>query len=299
MTDALKNTAQNTNADNNFTVGKPLQNSFKRVEQKYMLSRLQYELLLQMLKPYMIDDEYAYSDVCSLYYDTDSFDLIRRSIEKPVYKEKFRVRSYGKADGSSQIFAEIKKKYDGIVYKRRIADSFDKVDDLLEGLSCGSVYKDINDANDSGAKDFDKDRQIKNEIGDLFRRYELKPQIFIGYRRYALKGKDDPGFRITFDTDLIYRTDRLDLREDFHGERLLEDDVVLMEVKIAGAAPLWLSSIFSKLKIYRTSFSKVGTAYTRFVLPEKFGGSQSQPAAADDSIIWLNRNITERRAISC
>ena len=107
--------------------------TFKRYEKKYLLSREKYESLRQLLDPHIVPDEYFESTVCSIYYDSDDYHLIRYSIERPVYKEKLRLRSYNvPADGDS-VFVELKKKYKGVVYKRRIRMRADEAPDYLNG----------------------------------------------------------------------------------------------------------------------------------------------------------------------
>ena len=96
---------------------------FKRCEIKYMLDVTQAELLKKLMDQYMVADEHGVSTICSLYFDTPDHLLIRRSMEHPVYKEKLRLRSYGTADKDTTVFVELKKKYESVVYKRRIAMS--------------------------------------------------------------------------------------------------------------------------------------------------------------------------------
>lgn len=90
-----------------------IQSSFRRVEKKFVLTEKEYEILLPVITQHMVSDQYGEYTICNIYYDTDSYELIRKSIEKPVYKEKFRVRSYGVPSDTDMIFAEIKKKYKG------------------------------------------------------------------------------------------------------------------------------------------------------------------------------------------
>ncbi len=96
-----------------------VQNVFRRYENKYLLNDRQLEALKNSLSKYMAQDAHGSYTICNIYFDTDDFLLARRSLEKPKYKEKLRLRSYGVPKGSDQVFAEIKKKYDGVVYKRR------------------------------------------------------------------------------------------------------------------------------------------------------------------------------------
>ena len=228
-----------------------IQYSFARCEKKYLLERDVYTGLLGRLRPRLRPDEYGNYSLCNIYYDTDDWRLVRASIEKPVYKEKLRVRSYGVPKPDGKAFVEIKKKFDGIVYKRRITTGIDKVEPFL----------DLADPADYG--------QIGREIISFQRFYQTKPKVFIGYDRIAFSGISDPGLRITFDTNLRWRGTDLDLRAGDYGEPLDSSDRVLMEIKLPGAYPLWLCRILSEMGVYPVSFSKYGTCYTEHILNEK------------------------------
>ena len=217
---------------------------FKRKEKKYMLTEAQYKEFVERIKDHMKDSEFAPSTVCSLYYDTDDFELINKSIEKPVYKEKFRLRCYDVPNEDSRIFAEIKKKYDGTVYKRRIAASYKEMKAFLEE-----------------GKELPTDKQIQNEIKWMVERYGLKPAFYLACDRTALVGKEDKGLRITFDSNIRYRTEDLDLIYGDAGKKFFEDNIYIMEIKFEGACPLWLARTLSEMKIYPHSFSKYGNAY--------------------------------------
>lgn len=211
-----------------------------------MLTMQQYEKLRELISPYMTEDKYGLHTICSIYFDTEDDRLIRRSIEKPLYKEKLRLRSYGvpKSDDST-VFLELKKKYKGIVYKRR------------EGISLAAAESYIQ----SGL--LPEDTQIFREI-DYFRRfYSAYPKIFIAYDRIALSGTEDASLRMTFDFKIRCRRDELSLRAGAHGIGLISDDSALMEIKIPQAMPLWLSSALSQLSVYPVSFSKYGQFYTK------------------------------------
>ena len=97
------------------------QTIFKRYEMKYMLTIEQKQRLLDIMAPYMALDQYGRSSIRNIYFDTNTYRLIRNSIEKPIYKEKLRIRSYGRAAEDSTVFVELKKKYNHVVYKRRIS----------------------------------------------------------------------------------------------------------------------------------------------------------------------------------
>lgn len=229
---------------------------FKRYEIKYFLTRRQQEALLAVMGPYMKLDDYGHTVIRNIYFDTDTYRLIRRSLEKPVYKEKLRVRSYRKADQDSEVFVELKKKYNSVVYKRRIALPEHEALDWL----CGSGFH-------------PEDSQIVEEI-EYFRTYyrTLHPACFLSYERdafYSLGGDD---FRVTFDSNIISREKDLSLETDVWGTQLLEPGQVLMEIKTPGGIPLWMTDFLTRNRIYKTSFSKYGEAYCREIAGKKFGG---------------------------
>ena len=228
------------------------QTVFKRYEIKYMLTLEQKEKILNAMQDYMSLDKYGRSSIRNIYFDTDSYRLIRRSIDKPDYKEKLRIRSYGKATHDSRVFVELKKKYDKVVYKRRLDLPCDTAFDWIVGKTPRPV-----------------DTQISHEIEYFLKYYEtLHPAAFLSYEREAYYEKNGGSFRVTFDDTILFRTDELSLISDAYGQSLLEDGKVLMELKCSGGLPLWLVKVLSEEKIYKTSFSKYGTGYTRFILPE-------------------------------
>lgn len=226
---------------------KAVQWSFQRVEKKYLMTKEQFEQLMTALEPHVVPDDYPVSTICNIYYDTPDYLLIQRSIEKPNYKEKFRLRSYGVPEPDSPIFMEIKKKYNGIVYKRRVRTTAAEAQRYLAGGPVPSC----------------NDKQIMKEIHWFCRRYPLQPGMFLAYDRWAYRGREDKNLRITFDRNIRYRIDDLDLTHGDYGTRLLPEDNVLMEIKIPGAAPLWLAHILSELGIFSNSFSKYGRCYQR------------------------------------
>lgn len=219
-------------------------NVFKRYELKYLLTISQMESILQQAAPYLRRDEYGRSTICNIYYDTADSLLIRRSLEKPIYKEKLRLRSYGTAKADTPVFAEIKKKYEGVVYKRRIHTGEKQAMALCKGIA-------------------PTDRsQITDEILYFVRRYQnLEPAMFISYEREAFYAKDDSDFRVTFDRNILWRDTDLSLSKGAYGTPLMQPNQVLMEVKCPGAMPLWFVRIITAMGIQKTSFSKYGNAY--------------------------------------
>lgn len=224
---------------------------FSRYEIKYRLTTTQYLLLMEQLKNYMQLDQYGKHTICNIYYDTNDNYLIRRSIDKPAYKEKLRLRSYGVPSLDSTVYLEIKKKYKKVVYKRRIPLKLYEAYDYLN--------KGIKPANQS---------QILKEIDYFIERYGLNQGIYIAYDRMAYFGIENNDFRVTFDTNIRSRRIGIGLEEGDHGDLLLDDDTYLMETKVLGTTPLWFTKILSELKIYPTSFSKYGNIYIKEMLKE-------------------------------
>lgn len=232
------------------------QEIFQRTEIKYLISEEQYMALRERLQGLAEVDQYGETDILNIYYDTPDFQLIRASLEKPLYKEKLRLRSYGKPGTDTTSFIEIKKKYNGVVYKRRIDAPYMEAKDYLEGK-----------------RDLEQKSQIKQEIDAFRTSYRgLRPAMAISYKRVAMAGTEDPELRITFDREIRWRTDRLDLREGNKGEDLLKPGQRLMEVKIANAFPFVLARMFSELGIFPVSYSKYGKGYQTM--------AARQPAAA-------------------
>lgn len=227
-----------------------VQSCFARYEKKYMLTRAQRDALLARISPYLRADRYPVYTICNLYYDTGDYRLIRASLEKPVYKEKLRVRSYGVPGEADSVFVELKKKFDGVIYKRRITAELPLVEPFLAGLL-----------------DRDAFGQIGQEIEWFQRCNRTMPKVFIGYDREAFAGLDEPELRVTFDTRLRWRDTKLDLACGDHGRLLLPEDAVLMELKLPGGCPLWLSHALCELSLYPTSFSKYGECYRTCLLP--------------------------------
>ncbi len=290
---------------------------FKRYEMKYMMTRRQKKAVLEAMLPYMKLDEFGHTTIRNVYFDTDNYILVRRSIEKPVYKEKLRIRSYKQAGAQDKVFIELKKKYDDVVYKRR--ESLSQLE-TLEWLVSGTP--------------FPKATQIGNEIDYFFRLYQtLKPKVFLSYEREAFYAHVRPGeicqpgltdarrasseslagsnahvrpgeicqpgltdarrasseslagsnahvrpgeicqpgltgssdFRVTFDENILARQEELSLSKEVWGEPLIDENSVLMEIKTSGSIPLWMTHVLAQEKIYKTSFSKYGTAYEKMV----------------------------------
>lgn len=221
------------------------QATFKRYEIKYLLTEQEKRGVLQAMEPYMKLDGYGRTTIRNIYYDTDTYRLIRRSLEKPAYKEKLRIRSYRPAALEDPVFVELKKKYKSVVYKRRLT--------LPEGKAMNCFQN---------GEPLPVRSQIAEEI-EYFRSYygELRPTVFLSYEREAFYALDGGDFRVIFDENILYREHDYSLGSEVYGTPLLQEGQTLMEIKTAGGQPLWMSHALSRLRLYRTSFSKYGSAY--------------------------------------
>jgi len=225
--------------------------TFKRYEKKYMIDESQHEELLHKIKPYVEPDEYDKYTICNIYYDTENYEIIRRSIEKPIYKEKLRVRSYGTPDNEDTIFFELKKKYKDEVFKRRISMSLADFEDYIKYGKVPNVSA-----------------QVLGEIEYFMSVYKPDPKLYIAYERLALCGKEDKALRITFDSNIRFRKDNLSLSGGDYGFKIIDSSQYLMEIKVAGAMPIWLSQALNELAIYPASFSKYGYCYMNYINAE-------------------------------
>lgn len=225
------------------------QATFKRYEIKYLLTSQQKERILQVMEPYMKLDCYGRTMIRNIYYDTNSFRLIRRSLEKPAYKEKLRIRSYQAAAGEDPVFVELKKKYQSVVYKRRLT--------LPEGQAMYAFRYNL---------PLPVHSQIAQEI-EYFRAYYagLHPTVFLAYEREAYYSLDGGEFRVTFDENILYREYNFSLGSKVSGTPLLAEGQTLMEIKTAGGLPLWMSRELNRLRVYPASFSKYGAAYRQMM----------------------------------
>lgn len=223
--------------------------TFKRTEKKYLMSGQQYEQFLERTRSQLQLDQYGLHTICNIYYDTDDYELIRRSIEKPAYKEKLRLRSYGIPSLEDDVFLEIKKKWKGVVYKRRVSLPLEKARKYLEE-----------------GEPLEHSGQIESEIDYFFKFYQPKPKMYIAYDREAFFGREDNSLRLTIDRNIRSREYELQLECGDYGDLLLDKDMYLMEIKINASMPMWLAWVLSDLEIYPISFSKYGNIYKKKLL---------------------------------
>ena len=243
-----------------------MQDIFRRREKKYLITSEQGAALQKLIGCYSAMDQQGEYLVQDLYYDTADWDLICKSIEKPSYKEKLRLRLYGEYNDESQGFLEIKRKYDGIVYKRRIAFPLSELKNrcLRETVSAG-------------------DSQISREISYFLQINPVSEKIHIAYKRTAYNGIEDKGLRITFDRDIVFHLCYLNgnIFSEYNpenGSQILDPNQVLMEIKTESAIPLWLTCALSENNIFPVSFSKFGVCYVRHI--SKLQGLQERKNVA-------------------
>jgi hypothetical protein len=232
-------------------------NTFARKEIKFLLNLEQYNNLITEIDKYMNPDNFCVDGkeygVYNIYYDTPDDFLIRESLEKPYYKEKIRLRSYFSPAGEDDIvFLEIKKKIGGIVTKRRVTMTLSEADDYLKSRKKPSTGKYIT-------------KQVFSELDAFLKNYKVTPKQYISYQRRAFFGKDNHDFRLTFDRLITERRDNLSLAAPSYGTQIIGENERLMEVKVSDSIPDWLVRKLSELRIYKTSFSKYGTAYSVYV----------------------------------
>ncbi len=228
------------------------QTNFKRYELKYILTHEQYEMLLSQLPSCMMLDAYGRHKISNIYFDTEDYRIIRHSLEKPKYKEKLRIRCYGEPGDDATTFIELKKKFNGVVYKRRVYAEQNKV---LSYLCAGA--------------DSVENSQILREIEYFKNRYsEIKPKAYLSYEREAYFSTEDENFRLTFDFHIMARDKEVSLYSSGKDKEVLPGETVLLEVKTVMGLPNWFLRFLSENHLYKTSFSKYGQAYQSYFLPK-------------------------------
>lgn len=226
--------------------------TFKRYEDKFLLDTEQFEALTHRIGGRMEYDAFCkggtYS-ILNIYFDSPDHEVIRRSVSKPYYKEKLRLRSYGVPKNDSHpVFLELKRKIGGIVNKRRAEMTYGEAMRYLENSE-----KPANTDYTAG--------QVLSEIDYFIACNHVEPAYFLSYERIAMFGTDDKSFRITLDRNILSRRENVLLTEGCYGRPLIPNDKWLMEVKFSGAIPMDFAKLLSELKIYSRSFSKIGTEY--------------------------------------
>lgn len=267
--------------------------TFKRYEIKYFLLKEKAEELVLRLYPHMVLDPHCPGGesyrISSIYFDTDDRYFIRHSMSRPLYKEKFRMRSYGgqKSD-CDMVFLEIKRKFDRIVSKRRAILTLKQAEEFVNKSVRPEVSGYMNN-------------QVVDEMAFFLGTYRVRPSAYIGYNRVAFSGKHDLGLRVTFDTDIVARRNELTLRSPSNGERLIDERKALMEIKFSYSVPIWLSSLLSEFDLFRRGYSKYGNEHELLVANEGrlYAGDAINPAGQDTIRPSGNKYVKDlRRSVS-
>ena len=214
-----------------------------RMEQKYFVSFDKYKELMNKIEDKLVKDKYFDERIYNIYFDNDQYEFMTKSLDKPLYKEKVRLRSYETADKNSNVFLEIKKKYQGHGNKRRVVINYDEAKEYIDNKTIPNT-----------------NMQIMNELDYTFKKNNLKPKISLTYDRLSYAFKEDDSYRVTFDTNIRYSNKKLDL-VDLDDDYCLFNDGYIMEVKTLKGYPTWFIKALNELKLYPVSYSKVGEAY--------------------------------------
>lgn len=225
---------------------------FNRFENKYQMDDETFRKVCKIMDQHMVLDSYCKDHntytIANIYYDTPDNSLIRESLSKPVYKEKLRLRAYGVPDFDTKVYLEIKKKFKGLVNKRRTVLALNEAYDFLETGDKPELHDYMN-------------AQVLNELEYFLEEYNLSPKVYIAYDRVAYFEKGNDDLRISFDKNIRTRRYDLHLEAGDYGTRLLPENIWLMEIKTSRAMPLWLCDMLSEFGLKRSSFSKYGTEF--------------------------------------
>lgn len=267
-----------------------IETTFQRKEVKYLLSAQQLSRVRAMIQDHLSPTEFSDQHITSIYLDTPDRSLISHSLEKPLYKEKLRLRTYDDSTDGDRAFIELKKKFMGVVYKRRAPLSLNAGYAFLKGASWDEAVYAFPCLDEEGApiEPSTESRQIAAEIEACrIRHGQLIPSMGIRCRReaYTSVGDEIP-VRITFDHEISYcdyfdqnarksfgvppestrahlksAIERVEAPSTPAMKPLLEPGACIMEIKVSGAMPLWLSTALSTCQVFPSSFSKYGEAY--------------------------------------
>lgn len=228
---------------------------YNRYEQKYILTKIQKDTLIAILEVHLAYDTYSGPGksyvVRNIYYDTTDYAVVRESIQKPVYKEKLRLRCYDDpVTDDDTVYLEIKKKFQGRVNKRRLALPYRDALFMMQNLLPPKAI----------------DTQIAREITYAIKRTDMKPGAVIRYNRTAFVSADET-LRVTFDNNIMF-CDKSNhfLTNDGPYHPVLKDPALyLLEIKSSTNFPLWLVRALSNMTLFSQSFSKYGQAYQTYL----------------------------------
>lgn len=227
-------------------------NTFERREKKMLVDEAAFPVIEKRLSEHFLPDSHNVGgkpyEICNIYFDNDSFDLIRHSVSKPKFKEKLRLRSYGTPSEDSEVFFEIKRKLGQVGTKRRAVLPLCEVSRFI----CEGKYPD---------KTSFINTQVLREISYMIDTFGLHPSVYIGYMRNAYFGKEDSSLRLTVDRDILTRRGDLFLEHGRYGKPLLPEGKLLIELKFSDSVPLWFADIMSEFGLVFHGYSKVGREF--------------------------------------
>lgn len=225
---------------------------FTRYELKYLIDWDTYQQIAQELLPYMAydakgKDEGHYS-IVTLYFESPDYKIYYETVNKLRFRQKLRLRVYNDVTVEDQAFFEIKQKYRRVVNKRRTMIRLKDAYQFIEHAD--TPLADLNVSN----------MQIMREIASFKAHYELAPKLVVSYDRQAFQGLYQDDLRVTFDYNLRCRNDDLWIENGGHGQHFVDEDKVIMEVKMSQSVPLWLSRLLSEYQVAKNSVSKYCTS---------------------------------------
>ena len=224
---------------------------FSRREQKYLITQWQYLQLVENILPYMRPDKYGVEgrySVTSLYFDNDDQDIYFETKNKLKYRQKLRLRVYDDTDRNGTAFFEVKQKHNKVVNKRRLV------------MPLSEAYRYLNNDAEELSSYETSNGQVLKEIDHFKRFYDLQPEMIVSYNRHAFHGVTDPELRITFDLDLKCRNEDLALENGSYGHNFIDENLVVLEVKVNDSVPLWLTRHLQDLDCEQRSASKFCTS---------------------------------------
>jgi len=217
-----------------------------RTETKYLVHVENFNAIRDAFSEYLEKDKYYFYKVHNIYFDNADNQIISHSIEAPEYKEKLRMRMYEHPGAVFQdAYIELKKKYLGVVYKRRKKLDLDAARQAI--------------AQDVGC--IDSECQVMREILFYMKKTACYPKIYLSYERYSYYATEDSGLRVTFDTNIVSRRENLKFASSKEDSVPLLKNHMILEIKTCNYYPLWLIKILNDYKIYPTSFSKYGKIF--------------------------------------
>lgn len=219
--------------------------TFRRSELKYLCSDEEAEQFYRKIQEHIHPDLYYQYTVHSVYLDNDQNMFAIYSLNHPKYKAKLRLRSYSNPLKDDIVYLELKKKWNGIVYKNRIELTYRQAMDYLDYNVSLSVSN-----------------GTTREIDYLLKYANPEQRVTLLYDRTCWQGKDEEDLRITFDRRIRYRMNDISLVETGLEKELLKNQV-MMEIKAEYRYPLWLVHALREMNFKPVSFSKYGNVYRR------------------------------------